>query len=291
VKYVSTVTYSLYLKSKPTVLIDVRHLTPDEFAGKELSSIKSIVVWEGGKKTYLSELFDIKGPEKAPGDPGLITITFETGSSKLCYIGYKMSKGKIIVKGDAGHLVGYKMRGGSIVVEGNARDYVGVKMRDGTIEIHGNVGHRLGGKLLGEKPGKGMKGGTIIVHGNAGSEVGVGMEKGLIIIHGNAGNLVGSDMIGGSVVVKGNCDLYPGAGMSGGRVIVGGRVNAILPSFYADSMTPSISVRGVKFDKPFMVFIGDVVVGGRGLLYISYNDNKEILEYYKSLIEEVSVEI
>ncbi len=287
----STITYSLYLKIKPTVLIDVRHLTPDEFAGKELSSIKSIAVWEGGKKTYLSELFDIKGPEKAPADPGQITITFEVGSSKLCYIGYKMSKGKIIVKGDAGHLVGYKMRGGNIVVEGSARDYVGAKMKDGTIEIHGNVGHKLGGKLLGEKPGKGMKGGTIIVHGNAGSEVGVGMERGVIIINGNAGNLVGSDMTGGSVVVRGNCGLYPGSGMSGGRIIVGGKVDAILPSFYADSMVPSISIRGVKFDKPFMVFIGDVIVGGKGLLYISYSDNRELLEYYRSLIEEVSVEI
>jgi len=289
--YMSSTVFSLHLKTKPIVLIDVRHLTPDEFAGKELSSIKSTTVWEGGKKTHLFELFDIEGPEKAPADPEQITITFETGSSKLCYIGYKMSKGKIIVKGDAGHLVGYKMRGGSIVVEGNARDYVGAKMKDGVIEIHGNAGHRLGGKLLGEKPGKGMRGGTIVVHGNAGSEIGVGMKRGVIIVNGSAGNLVGSDMLGGSIVVKGNCGLYPGAGMSGGRVVIGGRVDAISPGFYVDSIIPSFSIRGIKFEKPFMVFTGDVVVGGKGLLYISYNDNREILEYYKSLIEEVSVEI
>lgn len=283
--------YSLYLKTKPTVLIDVRYLTPDKFAGKGLTDIKGIDVWVGGVKTHLSEVFDVVGPEKAPTDPGQITITFEVGSNKLCYIGYRMSKGKIVVKGDAGHLVGYKMVGGSIVVEGNARDYVGAKMKDGTIEIHGSVGHRLGGKLPGEKMGKGMKGGTIVVHGNAGSEVGVGMERGLIIIHGSAGNLVGCGMLGGSVVVRGDCGLYPGAEMSGGRVIVGGRVGAILPSFYVDSIVPSISVRGVKLDKPFMVFTGDVVMGGKGLLYISYNDNKELLEYYKSLIEEVGVEL
>ena len=287
----SSTVYSLYLKMKPVVLIDVRHLTPDKFAGKDLSSIKNIAVWEGGKKTYLSELFDIEGPEKAPADPDQITIVFETGSSKLCYIGYKMSKGKIIVKGDTGHLVGYKMRGGSIVVEGNARDYVGAKMKDGTIEIHGNVGHRLGGKLLGEKPGKGMRGGTIVVHGNAGSEVGVGMKRGTIIVNGNAGNLVGSDMLGGSIIVRGNCGLYPGAGMSGGRVVISGRVGAILPSFYVDSIVSSFSIRGIKFEKSFMVFIGDVLAEGRGLLYISYNDNRELLEYYKSLIEEVNVEI
>jgi len=32
-------------------------------------------------------------------------------------------------------------------------------------------------------------------------------------------------------------------------------------------------------------------MGGKGLLYISYNDNKELLEHYKSLIEEVGVEL
>jgi hypothetical protein len=40
-----------------------------------------------------------------------------------------------------------------------------------------------------------------------------------------------------------------------------------------------------------MLFIGDVVVGGRGLLYVSYDDNRELLDYCKSLIEEVGVEV
>uniref|UniRef100_A0A7C1PLN0 formylmethanofuran dehydrogenase n=1 Tax=Thermofilum pendens TaxID=2269 RepID=A0A7C1PLN0_THEPE len=288
---VSSAVFSLHLRVKPAVLIDARNITPDRFAGRELSELRNIVVLEGGRKTRLSELFDIDGPEKAPSDPGQVTIVFETGSDKLCFIGYRMSKGRIVVKGDAGHLVGYRMRGGSIVVEGSARDYVGAKMRDGTIEVYGSVGHRVGGKLPGEKPGKGMKGGTIAVRGNAGSEAGFGMERGVIIIEGSAGNLVGADMLGGSVVVKGDCGLYPGAGMSGGRVVVGGRVGAILPSFYADSMVPSISVRGIKLDKPFMLFIGDVVVGGKGLLYVSYDDNRELLSYYKSLIEGEGVEV
>jgi len=288
---VSSVVYSLRLKVKPTVLIDARNLTPDKFAGRELSDLKNIAVLEGGRRVQLSELFDVDGPEKAPLDPGQITIVFETGSDKLCFIGYRMSKGRIVVKGDAGHLVGYKMRGGSIVVEGSARNYVGAKMRDGTIEVYGNVGHMLGGKLLGEKPGKGMKGGTIVVRGNAGSEVGVGMERGVIIIEGSAGNMVGSGMLGGSIIVKKDCGLYPGAGMSGGRVIIGDRVGAILPSFYVDSIVPSVSVRGIRFDKPFMLFMGDAATGGRGLLYISFEDNRELLSYYKSLIEEEGAEV
>lgn len=283
---VSSVTFSLYFKTKPNVLIDVRYITPSEIAGKNLSDIKNIAVWEGGRKTRLSDLFEIIGPDRAPGNPGQIVIVFESGSSKLSFIGYRMSDGKITVKGDAGHLVGYKMKGGSIVVEGNARDYVGAKMKNGTIEIQGKVGNRLGGKLLGEKPGKGMKGGTIIVHGDAGSDVGLGMEKGLIIVEGNAGNLIGSEMIGGTIVVKGDGGLYPGAGMMGGRIIIGRKIKGILPSFYVDSIIPSISVRGIKFDKLFMLFLGDAIAGGKGLLYVSYEDNKELLSYHKLLIEE-----
>lgn len=286
-----TITYTLYPRIKPNVLIDLRHITPDEFTNKEISKIKDLPVLEGGKRTYLSELFEISGPLKAPKDPALINIVIEEGSDKFCYIGYKMSNGKIVIKGNAGHFIGYKMSGGKIVVEGNARNYVGAKMKGGTIEIYGSVGHRLGGKLVGEKPGKGMKGGTIIVHRDAGAEVGVGMGKGLIVIEGNAGNLVGSDMAGGTIIIKKNCGLYPGTGMLAGKIVIGGEVKGILPSFYVDSLLPSIKVKGIVFSKPFMLFLGDVVVNGRGLLYISYEDNKALLEHYKVLIEEEGVEV
>ena len=287
----STVTYTLNLKVKPTVLIDLRHVTPDKFAGKEISEIKDLPVLEGGKKTYLSEIFEISGPLKAPKDPASISIVIEQGSDKFCYVGYKMSNGNIMIKGDVGHFVGYKMRGGNIIIKGNARNYVGAKIKGGTIEVYGDVGHRLGGKLAGEKPGKGMRSGTIIVHGNAGAEVGIGMKKGLIIIEGNAGNLVGADMTGGTIIVKGNCGLYPGTGMVAGRIVIGSKIGGILPSFYVDSLLPSIKVKGITFNKPFMLFLGDVVVNGKGLLYISYEDNKTLLEHYKVLIEEEGIEI
>jgi len=287
----STITYTLDLKTKPRVLIDLRHVTPNKFASKEISEIKNLPVLEGGKKTRLSEIFEISGPTKAPENPASINIVIEQGSDKFCYVGYKMSNGSILIKGDAGHLIGYKMRGGKIVVKGNARNYVGAKMKGGTIEIHGNVGHRLGGKLVGEKPSKGMRSGTIIVHGNAGSEVGVGMKGGLIVVEGSAGNLVGADMSGGTIIVKESCGLYPGTGMLAGKIVIGREVKGILPSFYVDSLLPSIKVKGIVFNKPFMLFLGDVVVNGRGLLYISYEDNKDLLEYYKELIEERGVEI
>ena len=287
----SVATYVLYLKVKPTVLIDLRHVTPDRLAGKEISEIRDLSILEGGKKTCLSEIFEISGPSRAPKDPASINIVIEGGSDKLCYVGYKMSSGNIMVKGNVGHLVGYKMRGGKIIVKGNARNYVGAKMKGGTIEIHGNVGHRLGSKLVGEKPGKGMRNGTIIVHGNAGSEVGVGMKRGLIMVEGSAGNLVGADMSGGTIIIKENCGLYPGVGMLAGKIVIGKEVGGILPSFYVDSLLPSIKVKGIVFNKQFMLFFGDAVVNGKGLLYISYEDNKALLEHYRILIKEEGVEI
>jgi formylmethanofuran dehydrogenase subunit C len=279
------VTYTLRLKVTPKVLIDARWISPDRFAGKSIDEIKKFRILEGGWETVLGELFDVIGPEKAPSDPKEVEIVIENSSAKLCFIGYKMSGGRIVIKGDAGHFIGYKMRGGSITIYGNVRNYLGAKMKDGSIEVFGDAGHRVGSKLQGEKPGKGMKKGTIVIHGNAGSEIGCGMAGGTIVVEKNAGNLVGDFMTGGTIIVKGSAGLYPGLEMQGGRIVIGGAVKSILPSFYVDSYIPSLKVRGIEFKKPFLSFIGDVVVGGRGVLQISYEDNKELLEYYKSLLE------
>ena len=270
--------FILRLRSKPTVLTDLRNISPDKFAGRMLNEIRSLSAVEGGRAVSLDTFFDIDGPSRAPQEVGSIEITVEGGTDKLCYIGYKMTGGKIVIKGSTGHFTGYKMKGGTIVIYGDTRNYLGAKMAGGTIEVFGNVGHRIGSKLHGEKPGKGMKGGTIMVHGNAGADVGWGASGGTIIIDGSAGNFVGSEMTGGVVVVKGSAGIYPGAGMAGGRIVIGGAVKSLLPSFYLDSIAPSIKVKKIPFDKPFAIFIGDVTVLGRGFLQVSYEDNKDLLE-------------
>jgi len=280
-------TFTLRLKTAPKVLVDARWISTDRFAGKAIDEIKKFRILEGGWETTLGDFFDVIGPEKAPAEPKEIEIVIEGSSSKLCYVGYKMSGGRIVIKGDAGHFIGYKMRGGSIVVHGNVRNYLGCKMKDGSIEVFGNAGHRVGSKLQGEKPGKGMKRGTIVIHGSAGSEVGCGMAGGIIVIEKSAGNLVGDFMTGGTIVVKEGAGIDPGLEMQGGRIVIGGVVKGILPSFYVDSYIPLLKVRGIEFKKPFLSFIGDTVVGGRGLLQVSYEDNKKLLEVFKSLLEEV----
>ncbi|MEM1646030.1 MAG: formylmethanofuran dehydrogenase subunit C [Ignisphaera sp.] len=281
--------FTLKLKSVPTVLTDVRCISPDKFVGKKLGEIRNLNIIEGGVTVTLDTLFDVDGPTTAPQDAKAIEIIVENSIDKLCYIGYKMSNGKIIIKGNVGHFAGYKMKGGTMVIYGNARNYLGAKMVNGTIEVHGNTGHNVGGKLHGEKPGKGMRGGVIHIHGNAGADVGWGASGGTIIIDGDAGNFVGADMVGGAIIVKGSVGIYPGLWMLGGRIVVGGSVRAILPSFYIDSITPLLRVRGIMFQKPFAIFIGDAVVFGKGMLQISYEDNKHILDQYKHILEEIAI--
>ncbi|MCX8168903.1 MAG: formylmethanofuran dehydrogenase subunit C [Candidatus Methanomethylicia archaeon] len=281
-------TYIFKLKRASIVPIDVRNISPYKFIGKSLDEIKKFKVFEGGREATIEDLFEVDGPASSPKDVNSIEIIVNGfNTNKLRYLGYKMNGGKIVVKGDVGHFIGYKMSNGSITVEGRAGSYIGAKMKGGSIEVFKDCGDCIGGKLPGEKLGKGMSGGSIVIHGNAGSQVGVGMKGGRILIDGNVGMLCGSYMTGGTIIVRGNCHIYPGSRMIGGRIIIGGRVEGILPSFYVDSIVPSIKVREVVFPKPFMVFIADVIVGGRGMLYISLQDNEELLKPYKEVIKEV----
>lgn len=281
--------YILKLKSMPRVLTDVRNISPDKFIGKKLEEIRNMVALEGGMRITLDTLFDVEGPVLAPQDAKSIEILIEGSIDKLCYIGYKMSNGKIVIRGNIGHFIGYKMKGGSITVYGNTRNYLGAKMTNGLIEVFGNTGHRVGSKLQGEKLGKGMRGGTIYVHGNTGADVGWGAGGGTVIIDGCAGNFVGAEMTGGLIIVKGDAGIYPGVRIIGGRIVIGGMVKAILPSFYIDSFIPILKVKGIVFQKPFVSFIGDAIVSGRGILQISYENNLHFLEEYKHIIEEVSI--
>jgi len=278
--------FVLKLKSRPRVPVDVRHLRPDDFAGRQIDEILRLRVWEGSVKTQLGELFEVvEAPKEAPADPKLIEVEVlgDTGN-KFRYLGFKMSGGRIVVRSDGGHLVGYKMSGGSIVVEGNVDHWLGAKMRGGEIEVRGNAGSFVGAKLMGEKPGKGMRGGTIVVRGSAGSYIGFGMGGGTIIIEGNAGDAVGAYMVGGSILVKGSAGYHHGVSMTGGRIVICGRVANILPGFYIDSMVDQVKVKGITMKKQFAVFIGDAVVNGRGTLAISYEDNGELLESLKALL-------
>lgn len=270
------------------VPLDLRSLTPDNLIGKKVEDIKNMLIREGNRKVKVSDVFDVitESGDILPSKVDEIELEIEGKNlHKTRYVGYKMSGGKIVINGDAGHLVGYKMKGGKIIIKGNVGNYLGAKMKGGEIEVFGNAGSFIGAKLSGEKPGKGMKGGRIIIHGSAGSFIGDGMGGGEIYIEGTAGDLIGLNMMGGTIVVYKDVGLYPGARMRAGRIVIAGRVKDVLPSFYIDDVAPRVKVKAISFDKPFATFVGDVIVNGRGRLQISCVDNQEITKPFEELLK------
>ncbi|MEM2174767.1 MAG: hypothetical protein QXI58_04000, partial [Candidatus Micrarchaeia archaeon] len=102
-------------------------------------------------------------------------VRLNFGDRRINFIGMYLSKGKIIVEGNAGDFVGSWMKGGSIHIKGNGRNYVGYEMGNGNIIVEGNAGGFVGCR---------MKGGIIHIKGNAGSFVGCYSKGGEIRIDG-----------------------------------------------------------------------------------------------------------
>ncbi|MEM1538354.1 MAG: formylmethanofuran dehydrogenase subunit C [Candidatus Nezhaarchaeales archaeon] len=265
------------------VPVEAKCISPDVFAGKSLSDIRALPVYEGNTKRALIDLFNIEGNPGATSAETAIVIRGDAW--KVRRIGEGMSNGKIIVEGRVGAYLGLKMKGGTITVKGDAESWLGAKMKGGTIEVFGNAGDCVGGAFRGEGPGRGMSGGTIIIHGNVGAEAGRGMGGGTIVVDGNAAFLPGVDMVGGAVGIKGDCQGKAGARMRGGRVVIGGFLPSVLPSFYVDEVRESIKVGPEKMAGPFYVFVGDVLadVKCRGRLFVSVARNQHLKRYEELL--------
>ncbi len=282
----------LFAKFRVDVPLEVRKIRPDVLASLDtIDKLSELPVWLGNTRLELNEVFDVQIEGIFVKNPSEITIVFEGEYTRyLRYVGYRMTSGRIEVRGDVGPLAGYRMAGGELVIFGSADHYLGAKMSGGKIEVFGNAGSFVGGKLIGEKYGKGMRGGTIVIHGNAGSFIGHGMQKGDIIVEGDVGNFVGYGMKGGNILIHGNAGLFPGARMSGGRIIVLGRVEDVLPSFYIDDIVREIKYKGQRILGPFAIFVGDVLMESRGRLIISYEKNMHILQEFEELLKVVEVE-
>ena len=274
-------------KEDPKVPVEVRQIIPDKFINRDIKEVlRELQIWIGNRKSGVEELFDIE--YWIEEDKEGIDIIFEgDGTRRLRYVGYRMSIGKIEVRGSVGPLAGYRMRGGELVIYGDADHYLGSLMKNGKIEVYGNAGSFVGGKLIGIMYGHGMRGGTIIIHGNAESFIGHGMKSGDIIIEGNVNDFAGYGMKGGNILIMGDAGIYPGARMSGGRIIILGKVEEILPSFYIDSIVSGIKFKGKKIEGRFAIFIGDVLMESRGRLIINYEHNIHIIKPLEKLLEPI----
>jgi len=259
--------------------IEAKNISPDIFAKKSSKEIAALQMWEGNRKRFLGDLFNIKNDSSSPSEE--LTIKIEGDASKLRNIGAGMSMGRIVVDGDAGMHLGEEMSGGVITVAGNAGSWAGSKMKGGTIEIKGNAGDYIGASYRGST--QGMSGGKINIHGNAGYEVGCFMRNGLIKILGDVGLFAGIHMSNGTIFVQGNSEGRAGAQMINGKIVVAGYIPSVMPTFTIDSIKPKVKVDGEKIEGPFYRFIGDLADNGKGKLLVSMTKNSHLSSYEKYL--------
>jgi formylmethanofuran dehydrogenase subunit C len=150
------------LKTNLTKHIDCRALTPNLLAGLSIAQINAIPL--GAYK--VSDFFTVFGSDTD-------NIVFNNSTSKLDYIGFKMTRGSITIAGDAGDFLGANLQKGTIICQGNAGDRVGDQMRRGLILIDGNAGDYLASRMIA---------GTIGVYGKVGQYIGFNMKRGTLLL-------------------------------------------------------------------------------------------------------------
>jgi formylmethanofuran dehydrogenase subunit C len=150
------------LKSGLKNPVDCRLLTPNLLANLSIAEINNIQL--GTQK--VADLFEVSGADTE-------NIVFNNSTSKLDYIGYKMSRGSITIQGDAGDFLGASLQKGTIICQGNAGDRVGDQMRRGLILIDGNAGDYVASRMIA---------GTIGIYGKVGNYIGFNMKRGTLLL-------------------------------------------------------------------------------------------------------------
>ncbi len=256
--------------SPTTIPVEAECITPDHLAGKSAAEVAALSVQHGNTEMPLGEFFQVTGQ----ADDGDIRI--EGDCTRVKWIGAGMTRGRIVIDGNAGMHLGAEMRGGEIHVHGRAGDWLGAEMRGGRIHVHGDAGHLVGGAYRGSR--RGMRGGAILVEGSAGNEIGGTMRRGWIVIGGDTGDFVGVSLIAGTIFVFGRPGIRPGAGMKRGTLALFGDPPALLPTFRFDCIyRPTFislylrQLRAWGFPVPeefrrrlFRRYSGDLVALGKG---------------------------
>lgn len=258
----------LSLHTSPEVPLEAEAISPERFTGLSADTIAKLPVHYGNRDARLGDFFSVSGEMNGE-------IRVEGDTSKVKFLGSKMTKGRVVIEGGAGMHLGAGMSGGEIVVEGNAGDWVGPEMSGGRIIVKGDCGHLVGAAVRGSHVG--ITGGEIIVHGRAGNEIGSAMRRGLIAIGGGSGDFTGVNMLAGTVVVFGQLGMRTGAGMKRGT-IVSMHDAEVLPTFtYACTYRPGfltlylahlealgLPVTQAQFDGRYRRYSGDAVETNRG---------------------------
>jgi len=247
---------TLSLKAQNKIPIEADTVNPDNFAGKTENEVKAVQVWYGNRQCPLCDLFNVKVEGEDSAENTKIVINCDV--SRVKRIGQGMSTGEIEINGNVDMHCGSNMKGGKITVNGDADSWLGCEMKGGEIVLNGNASYYVGAGYRGEACG--MKGGKITINGNAKDYLGEHMCGGEILVQGNVGLLPAISNNGGKIIIEGSASM-PAVEMKNGTVVIKGEVSDLLPSYKEEGTE---EVEGVTYRK----FLGDVNVGGKGVLFI-----------------------
>src|SRR5262245_1293160 len=133
---------TLTLKEQPVVPLEAESIAPDVMASLDHAAVRALPVFLGKRQCRLDEFFEVDG---AASDE----IEVRGDCRKVKWLGRGMTRGRLVVRGNAGMHLGAYMKGGTIEVTGDASDWVGAEMRDGLIRIAGNAGGQIGAAYRG----------------------------------------------------------------------------------------------------------------------------------------------
>ena len=219
----------LTLKEQPSVPLEAEALCPDAIAGLAHDAVRGLPVFLGKRQCRVDDFFDVEGE-------GSDELEIRGDARNVKWIGRGMTRGRIVIQGNAGMHLGAYMKGGTIEVTGNASDWVGAEMSDGLIRIRGNAGGQVGAAYRGSASG--MQDGTILIDGSAGIEVGMRMKRGTIAVRGPVRDFAGLQMKGGTIFLMSGAEIRTGAWMVRGTIVSFTEIR-LLPTFsYACAYNP-----------------------------------------------------
>ena len=213
---------TLELKRAPDERLDLSPLTPERLDGLKAKEIEALAIGTTRLPLAVGDAFKVEGAAAAE-------LRFVGTDGRCDKIGAGMTKGAIVVDGDAGAYLGAGMKKGKIEVTGNAGVLAGASMAGGAIKISGDAGERAGGINVGETLG--MRGGVITIDGNAGALLGERMRRGFIMVVGDAGDYAGGRMVAGTILLKRGAGSNAGFGLRRGSLIFVEEPKNILPTF------------------------------------------------------------
>ncbi|MBX9679746.1 MAG: formylmethanofuran dehydrogenase subunit C [Gemmataceae bacterium] len=262
----------LTLKQRPHIPLEAEVLTPDRLAFKTRDEIAALPLVLGKRQVRVDDYFDVEGD-------GSHELEIHGDVGRVKWIGRGMTRGRIVIRGNAGMHLGAFMSGGAIEVDGNASDWVGGEMRGGLIRVTGNAGGQIGAAYRGSMSG--MRDGTILIGGTAGLEVGMRMKRGIIAIRGKVKDFAGLQMKGGTIVLMSGAEIRTGAWMVRGTIISLAPLR-LLPTFaftsaydptflnlYSKCLAPyGFALPRAGKEGIYRRYMGDSAVPGKGELLV-----------------------